>query len=202
MVTTPSIIYIGDGMHLCNLLNTAEFESLINEMRELRTSVSSLAIGPKTDCELLSTISNHTGGKIFVRQGITAATSQQIGDALAKVALEPVFWPAKSNWPTGVASYFPVQMPPLRFDRDSILVGNLKADSVEGSLEVEGIIGFQSLHLWSSLLQSMAHVGQVGTFILPLRRGQGVGHLLWNATQSFANQNGYRKLAIQVRATN
>ncbi len=139
-----SIVYIGDGMHLCNLLNTREFESLINEMRETRTSVSSIAIGPKTDCELLSTICNHTGGKIFVRQGITDATCQQIGDALAKVALEPVFWPTKSSWPKGVVSYLPTQLPPLRLDRDSIVVGSLKEDAVAGSLQLDGIVGGKS----------------------------------------------------------
>ena len=136
-----SIVYIGDGMHLCNLLNTAEFESLISEMRESRTSISSLAIGPKTDCELLSIISNHTGGKIFVRQAITDATCQQIGGNLAKAALEPVFWPTKSSWPSGVAQYFPRQLPPLRFDRDSIVVGNLNDELLEGSLQLEGVVG-------------------------------------------------------------
>ena len=64
------------------------------------------------------------------------------------------------------------------------------------------IVGFQSLDLWSSLLQSMAHVGQVGTFLLPLWRGQGVGRELWNATELFAREGGYRKVLIQVRATN
>jgi ribosomal protein S18 acetylase RimI-like enzyme len=65
-----------------------------------------------------------------------------------------------------------------------------------------GIVGFQSLDLWSSLLQSMAHVGQVGTFLLPMWRGQGVGRKLWNATELFAREGGYRKIVIQVRATN
>jgi len=68
--------------------------------------------------------------------------------------------------------------------------------------EVRGIIGVQSLELWSSMFPSMAHVGQVGTFLLPEWRGQGVGRKLWSATQSFARESGYRKLAIQVRATN
>ncbi|HUP79592.1 MAG TPA: vWA domain-containing protein, partial [Pirellula sp.] len=135
-----SIVYIGDGMHLCNLLNTTEFESFINEMKETRTSITSLAIGPKTDCELLSIIANHTGGKVFVRQAITDATCQQIGSNLAKAALEPVFWPTKSSWPKGVAQYFPGQFPPLRLDRDTILVGNLKEERLGGSLQVDGVV--------------------------------------------------------------
>jgi len=64
-----------------------------------------------------------------------------------------------------------------------------------------GIVGFQSLDLWSTL-PSMAHVGQVGTFLLPGWRGLGLGRQLWKATEAFARDAGYLKLAIQVRATN
>ena len=66
----------------------------------------------------------------------------------------------------------------------------------------QGIIGLQSLDLWSPLLNSMAHVGQIGTFLLPEWRGRGVGRQLWNATVSFAHDAGYRKLVIQVRGSN
>ena len=66
----------------------------------------------------------------------------------------------------------------------------------------QGIVGLQSLDLWSPLLTSMAHVGQVGTFLLPEWRGRGVGRRLWSATEAFARQAGYLKLAIQVRASN
>jgi len=68
--------------------------------------------------------------------------------------------------------------------------------------EKAGIIGFQSLDLWSPLLPSMAHVGQVGTFLLPGWRGLGVGRRLWQATESLAREAGFQKLAIQVRASN
>ena len=66
----------------------------------------------------------------------------------------------------------------------------------------QGIVGFQSLDMWSPLLTSMAHVGQVGTFLLPGWRGKGLGRQLWRATELFARQAGYRKLVIQVRASN
>jgi RimJ/RimL family protein N-acetyltransferase len=65
----------------------------------------------------------------------------------------------------------------------------------------KGIVGVQSLELWSQF-PSMAHVGQVGTFLMPEWRGLGGGRLLWNATNSFGREAGYRKLAIQVRASN
>lgn len=63
-------------------------------------------------------------------------------------------------------------------------------------------IGYQSLDLYSPILPSSAHVGQLGTFLLPDWRGRGVGTALFNATRRFALSAGYRKLVIQVRASN
>ena len=65
----------------------------------------------------------------------------------------------------------------------------------------EGIVGLQSIDRWSPI-SSMAHVGQVGTFLLPQWRRQGIGRQLWSATQAFARDTGHRKLVIQVRASN
>jgi L-amino acid N-acyltransferase YncA len=64
------------------------------------------------------------------------------------------------------------------------------------------VVGIQILDRWSSLIDSMAHVGQLGTFVLPAWRHRGVGHQLWAVTARFARAAGYRKLAIQVRASN
>jgi len=64
------------------------------------------------------------------------------------------------------------------------------------------IIGVQTLDRWSSALDSMAHVGQVGTFLLPAWRGRGVGRQLWNVTLAFAREARYRKLVIYVRGSN
>jgi ribosomal protein S18 acetylase RimI-like enzyme len=64
-----------------------------------------------------------------------------------------------------------------------------------------GIVGMQSVERWSPIT-SMAHVGQVGTFLLPEWRRLGIGGQLWSATHAFARGAGYRKLVIQVRASN
>ncbi len=66
----------------------------------------------------------------------------------------------------------------------------------------DGIVGLQILDRWSPVLGSMAHVGQVGTFLLPAWRGRGVGGQLWRATLAFARDAGYRKLVIHVRGSN
>jgi RimJ/RimL family protein N-acetyltransferase len=64
------------------------------------------------------------------------------------------------------------------------------------------IVGYQSLDLYSPILPTMAHVGALGTFLLPGWRGRGVGRALFSATRQFAEGAGYRKLVIQVRASN
>ena len=64
------------------------------------------------------------------------------------------------------------------------------------------VVGLQILDRWSAVLESMAHVGQVGTFLLPAWRGQGIGRELWNATAAFAREARYQKLLVQVRGTN
>lgn len=71
--------------------------------------------------------------------------------------------------------------------------------AVDGSALV---IGCQTLDAYSSVLHSMAHVAQVGTFIVPSWRGRGVGATLFQTTRQFALSVGYRKLVIQVRASN
>lgn len=64
------------------------------------------------------------------------------------------------------------------------------------------IVGLQILDRWSGMLDSTAHVGQVGTFVLPAWRGRGVGRELWHATAAFAREARYQKLVVQVRGTN
>jgi RimJ/RimL family protein N-acetyltransferase len=64
------------------------------------------------------------------------------------------------------------------------------------------IVGSQSLELYSRTLSSMRHVAQLGTFVLPAWRGRGIGRALFDASSRFAAAAGYRKIVIQVRASN
>lgn len=64
------------------------------------------------------------------------------------------------------------------------------------------IAGYQVLEQWAATLESMAHVGQLGTFLAPAWRGRGIGHRLFEATCAFAREHDYAKFVIQVRAAN
>lgn len=63
------------------------------------------------------------------------------------------------------------------------------------------VIGFQVVDRWSAF-DSMAHVAQLGTFLLPHWRGVGLGRTLFRASLDFAREAHYSKFLIQVRAGN
>ena len=63
------------------------------------------------------------------------------------------------------------------------------------------IVGLQILDRWSAL-ESMSHVAQLGTFLLPAWRRKGVGRRLADVTLAFARGAGYLKIVIYVRGSN
>ncbi len=69
--------------------------------------------------------------------------------------------------------------------------------------ELEGrIIGFQTIEPFAAYTPAMDHVGIMGTFVHADFRGQGIGHQLAEASFKFAQEKGYEKVVIYVRAGN
>jgi dephospho-CoA kinase len=64
------------------------------------------------------------------------------------------------------------------------------------------IVGFQGVDPFMPAIGSMSHVAQMGTYVLPSCRGQGIGQQLFAASCDFARRQGYRKIVIYVRAGN
>lgn len=123
--TNPrSVVYIGDGVSRANVVDSREFETLVTDLVANRVSVSSMAIGPSRDGRLLATLANHTGGMLFVDSDQNSG--QDAGVAMAQVARGTVMWPVAAKMPASVRESYPKEMPPLRGDRDSILIGMLE----------------------------------------------------------------------------
>jgi ribosomal protein S18 acetylase RimI-like enzyme len=69
--------------------------------------------------------------------------------------------------------------------------------------ELEGhIVGFQTIEPFAAYTPAMDHVGIMGTFVHADFRGQGIGHQLAEASFKFAQEKGYEKAVIYVRASN
>ena len=153
-----SIVYIGDGISIANLLDSQTLEQVLSELRTSRTNVSSFAIGPKVDAQLLAVLANHTGGNLYVQsdrvwsgaaggvsdeqaQAENLHNAQIAGKILAAWTSAAVFWPKSVDYAVELGKTYPAVMPPLRSDRDTILIGSTGSklpESVKLSLEAIG----------------------------------------------------------------
>jgi tetratricopeptide (TPR) repeat protein len=124
-----SIVYIGDGASKANSM-ADEFNGLVDQLVGGRISVSSFVLGQKVDASILAALANQTGGMLLVdadrasddRPGMLG---KEIGRHLAQMATGPVVWPTSFNVSKSLAEIYPKKTPPLRADRDTILVGKL-----------------------------------------------------------------------------
>ena len=122
-----AVIYIGDGMSPANLLAADEFDELIGSLVDKRIAVSSYAVGPRLDVALLGALAGRTGGMVVDE-------SDGAGKELAAAAKGLVLWPESVTWPAGFSEIYPKRTPPLRTDRDSVVIGTYKG---EGPFDVE-----------------------------------------------------------------
>ena len=132
-----TIIYIGDGINRNHLLTPEEHRKLIEDLVSRQVTISTLAIGPVIDVANLAALSNNTGGIFLAREEIEDST-QSIGRLLGSSVSLPVVWPNKVEGPKALATYLPENFPPLRLDRDSVIVGLSKDAAEAGRLVVKG----------------------------------------------------------------
>ena len=119
--TAPrSVVYIGEGTSKLNLLLPEAYERLIGSLADNRIAVSSLAIGPSPDKQLLGSLAANTGGVVLEADKVAA---QEAGKRLAVAADGAVLWPTRATWPAAFTAVLPKRVPPLRADRESIVIG-------------------------------------------------------------------------------
>jgi len=119
----------------------------------------------------------------------TAADADGIAAVLERVAAERTSSAIDRAWPPAEQRQYLESLSP----RETFHV----AVDAAGT-----IVGYQSVDRYSTILPSMAHVAQLGTFVLSEWRGRGIGQALFAKTRQFAIAVGYHKLVIQVRGSN
>ncbi len=131
-----NVIYIGDGISRANLVGNDDFAKLADALVEKQIVVSSFAIGPKRDVEFLASLANHTGGNIALDSDKLASIDNSAA-MLADTVHGQVFWPQSVTTTENVSEMFPKQMPPLRSDRDTVVIGTL-AKRGQVDIQVKG----------------------------------------------------------------
>ncbi len=117
------VAYIGDGLSSANFMALDDYRKLVDALVARRVSVSSYAIGPRLDSQLLASLANQTGGMLVIDDD--SIDPKQAAGFLAKSVRAGVLWPTKVTWPDAVAEVFPERMPPLRTDRDTVVLGKM-----------------------------------------------------------------------------
>lgn len=140
-----TIVYLGDGMSKAKLPSAEWYGALTADLAKQQVTVSSYAIGNEQNVQLLASLANHTGGVVAADAG-TADASVLAGNALAKSLTAGVIWPTETSLPASIEESFPASTPPLRTDRDSVLIGKLS--SVEGGeVKIAGELNGQPIEL-------------------------------------------------------
>ncbi|MCH7990262.1 MAG: hypothetical protein IID46_14065, partial [Planctomycetes bacterium] len=138
-----SILYIGDGMSMANLIQSAQLRELLKRLLVNKVPVHSYAVGSRTDLQLLGILAQRTGGVVEIdRSAADYDTSLIAGRKLAKAVSAPVFYPTSITMLPGEQSLLPNLALPLREDRKTIYLGRgvLQGDvsvSVTGTLNGE-----------------------------------------------------------------
>jgi hypothetical protein len=141
-----AIVLIGDGSSRANPLTLEQIDRVVNDLLAQRAPVIAFAIGPQIQEQLLGTLASRTGGMVVPEQANVDAGAY--GTILAQAVHGTVLWPKAAGsvkWPEGMIVY-PKVFPPLRNDRDTVLVGSEKSTSAKQvEVDVDGPSGAQKL---------------------------------------------------------
>ncbi len=134
---TRSIVYIGDGSSIDAMENEERFGALVSALRADRISVHSVVIGPATNIELMAVLANQTGGVLGI-VGANDNTAAAIGTRVGDSAMLSPIWLSEAKLLSGMTTIQSDRLPPLRLDRDSILIGKIDATAAQGTLQLSG----------------------------------------------------------------
>lgn len=119
------VVYIGDGQNSAGL-GGEDLHKTLDKLIDQRVSVSSYAVGPDSNNAFLASVSNLTGGALVIDS--ETITAQQAAQIMQGIVTETVLWPTEVKLPKGIAKLYPGKLPPLRTDRDTIVIGEGKLD--------------------------------------------------------------------------
>lgn len=132
-----SVVYIGDAMSKANSFTETTLRQLVADLRDKRVSISSFIVGLESNAQLMAALANQTGGVVVLDRPADDVAAFS-GRTLAASIQSSVFWPGKMSLPSHVSGVFPTDMPPVRTDRDTVLIGTLTNHSPV-DVELNGI---------------------------------------------------------------
>lgn len=137
-------VYLGDGRSAARLLTPDEFGKLAAQLTAARIPVTSFLTGLRTDPQLVGALAVQSGGNVVFDN--ESLSGDDAGHQLAAAVREPVLWPTAVTWPAEIVDVFPKQLPPLRSDRETIVLGVCKSLApLKASIAVDTPAGPETL---------------------------------------------------------
>ncbi|WP_158222624.1 VWA domain-containing protein, partial [Rhodopirellula sp. MGV] len=135
---TRSIVYIGDGASIDATGNETRFSAMVDALRADHISVHSIAIGPTKNVELMAILANQTGGVLGIVEQSSGNTAEAIARQVTDSAVRSPIWVSTLAVPSSLHLVQAKRLPPLRVDRDSILLGTIDAPSSDIAFSIHG----------------------------------------------------------------
>lgn len=117
------LVYFGDGLSRANLLSSEKIAQLTAALYENRIPVNAFLVGVQRDVGLIASFATHTGGRVIVDS--PELDVKAVAAELAKAVRASLEYPQEARWSNGVAEVYPRRLPPLRSDRDTVVIGRL-----------------------------------------------------------------------------
>ena len=140
-----AIVYFGDGSSRANPLSTGQLDRMVGDLLSVRAPLIAFGVGLQIQEQVLGALASRSGGLVAAEAaGVDAGL---YGSGLARAVHAAVLWPKAGSvkWPAGMDVY-PQIFPPLRSDRDTVLVGTTKSTVAQRvQIDVEGPAGGRTL---------------------------------------------------------
>ncbi len=141
-----TVIYLGDGLNSAKGIPAGKFQKIVDRLVDAKVSFSGCPIGVRSNFGMIGALANHSGGFLVIPSEIAetfpAKTASEeiaakIGSTLGQSVEATVFWPEADSvqlperW-----TVFPANVPPLRSDRETILLGKTSGKLADSTLEL------------------------------------------------------------------
>jgi len=108
------VVYLGDGLSGAKLIPAAELQGLARDYRAAKVALSSYAVGPRRDLQVIGILANATGGAVLQDDG--EMSIEVAGRKLAEAVQQPVLYVEKLD----ASGLIPADALPVRADRETV----------------------------------------------------------------------------------
>ncbi|MEZ6139399.1 MAG: VWA domain-containing protein [Zavarzinella sp.] len=138
------LVYLGDGESALNPMNETVRLPIIKKFQSEKVAFYAVPLGPTVNGHNLHSLVTATGGLLVRPQDETTrdpfAMVKGVAERLDKATKVPVIESVKSTLSGNAAEMYPTQLPPLRADVPTLVVGRFAKDQVPAKIDL-GIQG-------------------------------------------------------------